>query len=77
MRGVGRDGFLRLEKITLKPWSGYRPTSTTRDDKGCEIIYVKKIEILKPGNPKWRKVAGIAGWGVIGGLLGGIFVYIL
>ncbi len=77
VKGVKRGGLLRLKKIPLKPWSGYRPTSTTRDDHDCEIIYVKEIEVLRPGNPRWRRIARISGWGAIGGLLGGLFVYIL
>jgi hypothetical protein len=40
-----------------------RGTSTTRDDRGngaCETVYVTEFEILRPGNPGWRRLFGLS-----------------
>lgn len=44
-----------------------RGTSTTRDDRGngaCETVYVTEFEVLRPGNPGWRRLFGLAAAGV-------------
>ena len=33
---------------------GYRSSSTTRDDYGCEVVYVTSAELLQQANVVWR-----------------------
>lgn len=43
-----------------------RGTSTTRDDRGngaCETIYVTEFEVLRPGNPGWRRLFDLSAAG--------------
>jgi hypothetical protein len=52
---------------------GYRRgTSVRRDDTGngaCETIYVTEAEILRPGNPAWRRLATGAPLGLLLGVV--------
>ncbi len=40
-----------------------RGTSTTREDRGngaCETVYVTEFEVLRSGNPGWRRLFGLS-----------------
>jgi len=46
-----------------------RETSLTRQDTGnhaCEVIFVNKLEILKPGNVLWYQLYYWGKWGLLG-----------
>lgn len=40
--------------------AGRRVTSVTRDDLGCEIVYVTEFEILRAAHPGWRLLFAVA-----------------
>lgn len=47
-----------------------RGTSTRRDDTGngaCETLYVKELEVLRPVDPTWRRLARLAPLAVLAG----------
>ena len=49
-----------------------RGTSTTREDRGngaCETIYVTELEVLRPGNPGWRRLFGLSAAGAAASVL--------
>lgn len=49
-----------------------RGTSTTREDRGngaCETVYVTEFEVLRPGNPGWRRLFGLSAAGAAASVL--------
>ncbi len=69
------DGLRKGDQIHLRgrlvayrdlKWTNFwRTSSLTRSDQGngaCEVVFVEDIEVLKPGNPAWRKAYRIAAW---------------
>jgi hypothetical protein len=49
-----------------------RGTSTTRGDRGngaCETIYVTEFEVLRSGNPGWRRLFGLSAAGAAASVL--------
>jgi hypothetical protein len=49
-----------------------RGTSTTRADRGdgaCETVYVTEFEVLRPGNPGWRRLFGLSAAGAAASVL--------
>jgi hypothetical protein len=49
-----------------------RGTSTTREDRGngaCETVYVTEFEVLRPGNPGWRRLFGLSAAGAAASIL--------
>lgn len=46
----------------------WRNSSLTRADTGngaCEVVFVEGVEVLKPGNPRWRAAGRLAFWAVL------------
>lgn len=49
----------------LKAPEFWRTSSLTRSDSGngaCEVVLVEQLDVLKPGNPGWRKTYQLAAW---------------
>ena len=49
-----------------------RGTSTTREDRGngaCETVYVSEFEVLRNGNPGWRRLFGLSAAGAAASVL--------
>jgi hypothetical protein len=49
-----------------------RGTSTTREDRGngaCETVYVTEFEVLRSGNPGWRRLFGLSAAGASASVL--------
>ena len=49
-----------------------RGTSTTREDRGngaCETVYVTEFEVLRRGNPGWRRLFGLSAAGAAASVL--------
>lgn len=61
------SGYLVNYKNLSTDWQ--RQTSLTREDTGnhaCEVVFVKTLEILKPGNVLWYQMYYWAKWGLLG-----------
>ena len=54
---------------------GRRGTSTSRDDNGCETIFVTDFEILKRANPFWNSLYSLCIGLLIFSIAGWIFVF--
>jgi hypothetical protein len=52
-----------------------RSSSTSRDDRGCEVIFVKQFEILKKNNSVWRMLNTGAIWALCAFIVFNIFVF--
>ena len=51
-----------LVDYQMSDWESFwRKTSTTRKDSDCEVVFVKKLEILRSGTPGWY-LAYRLGW---------------
>ncbi|MCD6094819.1 hypothetical protein J7J39_02870 [bacterium] len=59
-----------LVKYSRRPGTGgWRESSTTRLDNGCEIIYVTDFQILKRGNIAWHYIYTISKYSIIACLI--------
>jgi hypothetical protein len=39
-----------------------RPSSISRDDRGCEVIFLKDFKILRSASSMWRTISSMAGF---------------
>ena len=51
-----------LVNYQMDDWQNFwRRTSTTREDDGCEVVFLKEIEVLSRGTPGWYSAYRL-GW---------------
>lgn len=55
-----------LVDYQMEDWRDFwRRSSTVRDDSGCEIVFVRELEILEPGTPGWYLAYRVGGLGLV------------
>ena len=51
-----------LVNYQMDDWQNFwRQTSTTREDDGCEVVFLQEIEVLRRGTPGWYRAYRL-GW---------------
>jgi hypothetical protein len=65
-----------LVNYQMDDWQDFwRRTSTTRDDNGCEVVFLKEIEVLRRGTPGWYTAYRL-GWVAIF-MLPALYVFLM
>lgn len=67
LEGIHPGDQIRLRGLLadyrMEDWGDFwRRTSTSRNDSGCEVVFVDELEVLARHRPGWHKAEGIAKW---------------